>query len=290
MSLGNRRPLALVGLALFSIVVWPFPLHASTTPHPQSRSSSGGGSDGPAEHALADLSPAAASFLAGRTGNIGVAIGLVRQTDSYGWRSDARFPLASIAKLAIMATVLDNSSKQGQQLTVRQLTLLQAMLEWSDNDAASALWASLGGGVTVRNYVRSIGMKDFVPGAGSHWGDSVDSPADIARLLAALADGSILDESNSSLALVLMSRVERSQRWGVTAGAPSGALLAFKNGWAQMPDGTWELHSAGVIVPQRADNAYAIVILTQAQPSLEYGVQTIQAAAQLIHADLAASH
>lgn len=267
MRMGAGRLLVLVAFSLLGVIVRPSPAGA-----------------GP----LQQLSLAADTYLVGRTGDVGVAVVAPGRRLVYGARSGARLPLASVAKLAIMVTVLDRSIRAHQQLTARELTLLEAMLAHSDNDAASTLWDSVGG-AAVRRYLHSIGLTDFEPGAGVHWGASVDTAADIARLLAGLADGSILDASHRALALVLMSRVDPSQRWGVTAGLPPGAMLAFKNGWNELSDGEWQLNSAGVVLPGRVDRAYALVVLTQAQPNLQYGLQTIQHLAELVHTSIAAS-
>jgi hypothetical protein len=165
------------------------------------------------------------------------------------------------------------------------------MITVSDNDAASALWAELGGGGAVEAYLSSIGIDAIHPDSGGAWGDSTTSAKGVALLLAQLAWGGILDENSRTLALDLMGRVVPAQGWGVTAGIPgpdlrpSGSLMGIKDGWYPAPEGWW-LNSVGVILPAGAKPAYVIAVLTAGQSSMAYGIGTIEAVGELVHAQI----
>ena len=113
---------------------------------------------------------------------------------------------------------------------------------------------------------------------------------EVAVLVGDLAWGDILDGPMRSTALDLLSRVEPAQRWGVTAGVPDepppGTLIGIKDGWVQTDYGWWWVNSAGVVVPSDAHPAYSIAVLSKHQPSMEYGVETIQTIASRVHAAL----
>jgi beta-lactamase class A len=286
LTVRTRRVLGLFGISILAWSLLPGAARAGMAPaHAVKPAALPAGADA-VLRPLRQLSPDANAYLATRAGSISVAVVLLGTPTVYAAQSGPRFPLASLTKLAIMVTVLDRGSREQRALTVRELALLEAMIERSDNDAASTLWASVGGGEAVAHYLRGVGLTEFTPGTGSHWGDSTDTALDVATLLGDLADGSILTDSQRGLAVVLMSRIVASQRWGVTAGLPAGALLAFKNGWLQGDDGSWRLDSAGLVFPGGGAPAYALVILTDRQPNLYDGVHTIEHLATLLHAAL----
>jgi Beta-lactamase enzyme family len=198
--------------------------------------------------------------------------------------------MASVSKVAIMVTVMDRAIQQGRDLTDRERGLLEPMITVSDNDAATALWADLGGGETVDSYLASIGLTHIQANPKDYWGASLAPPREVALLLADLGRGQILDEPMRSTAVDLLTRVEPGQRWGVTAGIPDqpppGTVIGIKDGWYQTAYGWWWVNSAGVIVPSDAHPAYAIAVLTKHQPSFGYGVETIEGIAARIHAAL----
>jgi beta-lactamase class A len=237
---------------------------------------------------LAALSPAAAQYLTTRAGRVAVAVAVPARGRMYTAHGSDPYPLLSVAKVSILFTLLQQSEQAGRLPSQHDLQLLEAMLEASSNDAASRLWTELGGHPAVQRAMGRLGVRSFQAGSDPHWGTSTASATDVAQLLTGLATGTLLDPERQALALVLMSRVDASQRWGVTAGAPAGALLAFKNGWEEGATGRWTLHSAGLVLPGSTGQAYSIVVLTDGQPSLQYGLATIQTLASLLHASVTA--
>jgi len=57
-----------------------------------------------------------------------------------------------------------------------------------------------------------------------------------------------------------------------------------KNGWMPLAPHGWRINSVGCFTGR--DDHYSIVVLTQNNPSLAYGVDTIEAIARAIHHDL----
>ena len=127
-----------------------------------------------------------------------------------------------------------------------QATNVTAAIQWSDNNAAEALWASLGtpeqagqattdilregrNDVTVNTVVTRDGFSSF--------GQTMWSPTDQARFAATL--GCI---SGSEPVLEHMAMVEPGQSWGI--GRLPGAR--FKGGWGPQPDGAYSVRQFGL--------------------------------------------
>jgi len=241
------------------------------------------------ERPLFDLSPDAVAFLDSRAGRGGVAVAVPERGTVYTYNGNELFPLASVAKVMIIVAVMNRAIGDQRPLTDQELEQLRLMITVSDNDAAQSLWDSLGGGAAVAETLRGIGLTETQPAPSAAWGDTLSSPREVALLLVKMATGAILDQSNRDLALGLMSSVDPDQSWGATAGAPAGhateTIVAVKNGWYPAPDGWW-VNSAAVIVPSDRHPRHSIVVLTDQQPTYQYGIETIQGVASRIHAAL----
>jgi beta-lactamase class A len=105
------------------------------------------------------------------------------------WNARARFPAASTLKLAIAVAVLrELSAKPSAGSTMDRL--LQAMLDYSSNEAANALEVYLGGstiagGTRVNELMRSLGMVDsdmyggYLRGTAAHTRRPIPRNADV---------------------------------------------------------------------------------------------------------------
>ena len=81
-----------------------------------------------------------------------------------------------------------------------------------------------------------------------------------------------------------MAQVIPSQRWGVPAGAPASLTVHVKNGWLPRAPHGWRINSIGCFTGHH--RGYAIVVLTEDNPTMAYGIATIQGAAEVIHRQL----
>jgi hypothetical protein len=95
---------------------------------------------------------------------------------------------------------------------------------------------------------------------------------------------SVLNDASRFYARDLMHHVIASQRWGVPAGAPAGIIVHVKNGWVPIAPHGWRVNSIGSFSGSGKD--YMIVVLTQDNPTMAYGVRTIERAAVVINRDL----
>lgn len=235
---------------------------------------------------LSALVSEAVEYLEGRAGTNGVAVVLPERGIAYQYNGDGAFHMASVAKVVIMLTKLDQTLQEERMPTEAEMALLEPMITVSDNDAATALWYQVGGSEGVANYLESIHITGIEPNSDDCWGASFATPRALALLLAKLAMGEILDGPHRAVALDLMARVIQSQAWGSTdvvpESPPPGTIAGIKDGWYPAPCGWW-VNSVGYILPGNEQAAYTIAVMTNEQPTYEYGRETIATAARLIH-------
>lgn len=194
------------------------------------------------------------------------------------------FDSASVVKVIILGTLLRMAETQHRQLTRHEVALATAMITESDNNAASALWAEVGRG-RLQYFLGRASMTETQLGPGGYWGLTLITAHDEALLMNLLMyPNTVLTSASRTFALNLMARVIPSQRWGVPAGAPADLTVHVKNGWLPLATHGWRIHSIGCFTGHH--RGYIIVVLTQDNPTMQYGINTIQAAAKVIHGQL----
>jgi hypothetical protein len=189
-----------------------------------------------------------------------------------------------VVKVIILGALLRKAQAKHRSLTRTERALAWAMITRSDNGAASALWAETGR-TRLQHFLNLAGMSDTVLGPGAAWGLTRITAADETRLLWLLLKANrVLDTSSRDYALDLMADVVPSQRWGVPAGAPRSLVVHVKNGWLPLAPYGWRINSIGGFTGH--GRRYSIVVLTQDNPSMAYGVRTVEAIAQVVNRDL----
>jgi beta-lactamase class A len=201
------------------------------------------------------------------------------------WLHSAQhFDSASVVKVTILGALLRKALDQHRYLTGTEAARASAMITRSDNGAASALWAELGRRY-IQHFLNLAKMKQTVLGPDGYWGLTQITTHDQVLLLRLLLHKNpVLDLPSRRYALSLMSQVIASQRWGVPAGAPTRLTVHVKNGWLIRAAHGWRVHSIGCFTGPRG--GYSIVVLTQNNPTLAYGIRTVEAIARAIHRDL----
>jgi beta-lactamase class A len=226
------------------------------------------------------VADAISTYLRGRSGGTTVAVRDDVSRTSFTLNGAQRHYCASIVKLDILQTLLH---QQHGSLTSSQRALAARMIQQSDNAAASVLWRQIGGGKALAAYDRIAGLKDTVPGQGGYWGLTVTSASDQRRLVGIVArHNTVLADSSRRYLTDLMRHVVRSQRWGVSAGVPSAASVALKNGWlpVRMNDRDWQVNSIGFV--QGRGRSYDIAVLSRHNPSQAYGIATVEQISALV--------
>ena len=194
------------------------------------------------------------------------------------------FDSASVVKVIILGTLLREAETQHRQLTAAEARLARLMITQSDNNAASALWARVGRG-RLEYFLGRAAMNETQLGPGGYWGLTQVTAHDELLLLQLLQyPNTVLDGASRGYALTLMAQVISSQRWGVPAGAPADLTVHVKNGWLPLATHGWRIHSIGCFTGHH--RGYSIVVLTEDNPTMAYGIATIQGAAEVIHRQL----
>lgn len=189
------------------------------------------------------------------------------------------YATASIVKVDILAALLLEAQQQGRGLTADERTSATAMIEQSDNDAADALWADIGGAAGLNAANAVFGLTSTTPGTDTYWGLTTTTPDDQLHLLSAVtSDSSVLNSDARTYLLDLMGSVDADQAWGVSAADEAGPT-ALKNGWLPRADtGLWVVNSIGRVT--RGGRQLLVVVLSDGQASMDAGVGQVEAAAK----------
>jgi Beta-lactamase enzyme family len=218
---------------------------------------------------------AATRFLDTRAGRTSFAV-----VDSQGRLSGVRlhehFQSASVVKVMMLVAYLQMLSAQHRGLRATDTSLLYPMIHISDNNAASAVLAVVGGAAVAR-VARESGMSDYAPGVG-WWAFTQTSAADQARFFFALER--LIPPRFYAYARGLLSGIEPSQSWGIPPVARPRWQVFFKTG-ALPSEGLF--NEVGRL--ERLGVTFTVAVFTTGDPSMSYGEQTIQgvAAALLAH-------
>jgi beta-lactamase class A len=232
------------------------------------------------------LSTAISGALRGRSGDHAVTV-YDRVTSVYCTLNGGRhFDSASIVKAIILAALLRWHQETSTPLSASEKSLATLMITQSDNDAATDLWNELGM-TRLQHFLDLADMNETKLGQDGYWGLTGVTAHDEMLLLELLTkDNPVLTDSSRAYELGLMAQVIGWEAWGVTAGTPSGVTWHVKNGW--LPDDTgWHINSIGAFTGN--DKDYMIAVLTDGNPSEQYGIDTIENVTRPVQKDINAA-
>jgi len=208
-------------------------------------------------------------FLDSRAGRTSFAV-----VDSQGHLSGVRlhehFQTASVVKVMMLVAYLQMLDAHHRGLNGGDTSLLYPMIHVSDNDAASAVLAIVGGAAVAR-VARESGMTDYAPAVG-WWAFTQTSAADQARFFFSLER--LIPRQFYSYARGLLAGIEPSQSWGIPPVARPRWQVFFKTG-ALPSEGLF--NEVGRL--ERPGVTFAIAVFTTGDPSMGYGEQTVQGVA-----------
>jgi hypothetical protein len=237
--------------------------------------------------AAANMSANIAKSLAGRPHSV---VGLAAWDPALGVscavRPKSHFYAASVMKVTILSALLLKIGGVGH-LTTKQRSLAYAMITQSSNSAATTLWNEVGM-ASMQNFLNKAGMTSTV--LSTAWGLTRITPYNELTLLHMLSvPGKVLGPYAQAYVLTLMAEVIPSQRWGVSAGAPSNVTVHIKDGWLPYPGTSdWIINSIGVFTGKNINYQMAVLNAPASGGQSEsYGIQTVQAVAGIINKNLA---
>jgi hypothetical protein len=190
------------------------------------------------------------------------------------------YDTASIVKVDILAALLLQHQRAGTRLTAGQRQLATAMIESSDNTAATELWDTIGGAGGLDAANAALGLRHTDGGPGELWGLTRTTATDQLTLLRAVfGDDSALSAASRAYVASLMGAVEADQNWGVSAaGSAADGGFALKNGWLQRTaTGLWDVNSVGRV--GYAGHTLLICVLSDGRPSEAAGISLVERAA-----------
>jgi beta-lactamase class A len=197
-----------------------------------------------------------------------------------------QFDSASVVKMIILAALLRWHQETNTPLSDDERYLTTLMITQSDNGATTALWNEVGV-QRLQHFLDLAEMHETVLDTWGAWGLTLVTAHDEMLLLRLLTgSNAVLSTASRYYQLGLMSQVIVGQRWGTPAGAPTGVTVQVKDGWLPLPDG-WHVNSLGAFTGDGRD--YMIVVLTDGDPTEQYGIDTIEGLARLVQRDLNAA-
>ncbi|KRC64761.1 hypothetical protein ASE12_08250 [Aeromicrobium sp. Root236] len=207
------------------------------------------------------------------------------ETLTYG---DGSFDTASIVKVDILAALLHRAQRDGRTLTGSEQALATAMIERSDNAAATTLFNAVGGKTGLDAFNDVIGLDDTVVGSNGNWGLTQTTAVDQLRLLEVVfGDDSVLTADSQAYEQGLMSHVVEAQSFGVSAAADDPDDAALKVGYLQRSvTGLWDVTSIGEI--EAGGHTYLVAVLTDGNASYDGGVALADAVARAAVSGLSA--
>jgi hypothetical protein len=211
----------------------------------------------------------AINFEAGRIGRTSFAV-MDSEGRLHGRNMHFRYRSASVVKAMLLVAYLRRKQSLGQHtITSYDRSILDPMIEVSDNNAATRCWQIVG---DARLYAlaHAAHMTDFsIVGI---WANAMISPADQARYFFEM--DSLIPHEFVGYANYLLSHIVSYESWGIPAVArPRGYQVWFKGGWIP----PYLVHQAARL--EGHGKRFAMAVMTDGDPSFSYGIGTIQGVA-----------
>jgi hypothetical protein len=209
---------------------------------------------------------AARRFAASREGLVSFAVvdtaGRLRSV-----RGERGYVSASVVKALLLAAELRRLERQRLELDQLSRDLLTQMITYSDNAAADAIYQRVGDD-GLREVATRAGMRDFE--VAGHWTTAQLTAEDMAHFMAGL-DGALVGR-HAEFASAQLASIVPEQRWGIPDAIGHRWQIRFKGGWRGTDLGQL-VHQAAAL--RRGRERLALAVLTDGQPTMEYGIATV---------------
>ena len=191
-----------------------------------------------------------------------------------GFAPHRRYVTASVVKAMLLVGRLRQLGDHPP--TASDRAVLEPMIEVSDNGAADAAYAWVGD-TGLLAVGKLAGMRDLIV-PGGHWGNIRFSAADQAHLFIRI--DRLVPRRSRGYARHLLSSIVSYQRWGFSRFSQrSGWHTFFKGGWRTTGLGSL-VHEAALF--ERRGRRFALAVLTDGNPSHDYGTETLRGVARRI--------
>ena len=180
-----------------------------------------------------------------------------------------QFFSASATKSMLLVAELRRLRREEAPLDDSTRSLLEGMITLSDNDAADAIYARVGD-AGMNEVADAAGMAHFSGDVG-HWSNVQITAGDMALFMSKLDE--LLDLPHGEEASQMLASIHSTQSWGIPQVTPDDARVRFKGGWRPTDTGQLVHQAARVDV---GGESYSIAVLTDGNPSMPYGEETIR--------------
>jgi hypothetical protein len=190
-----------------------------------------------------------------------------------GYAPHRRYVTASVVKAMLLVARLRQIGNRVPSAADR--AVLDPMIQVSDNDSAGVAygWVGDAGLLAVAKLAR---MRDLT--VGGHWGNVHFSAADQAGFF--LRFDRLVPPRSRAYARRLLSSIVSYQRWGFSRfSLRRGWHTFFKGGWRQTGLGSL-VHEAALF--ERGGRRFSLAVLTDGNPSHDYGTETLRGVARRI--------
>jgi hypothetical protein len=209
----------------------------------------------------------ARQFALHRTGSVSFAI-VGERGNLRGYKPRREFHSASVVKAMLMVSYLRRDTVRHRPLSSGDKALLAPMIQRSDNATATAIFNIIGLD-GLKRLARVAKMRDFHPNVV--WGLTRISAGDQASFFYRLRR--YIPRRHRHYAFRLLSHIVSYQSWGIPPAKPSGWRVYFKGGFIPATGG-WRINQVARLT--RGSRKLGLAVLSQGNPSLEYGAKTVQ--------------
>jgi hypothetical protein len=210
----------------------------------------------------------AKGYLAGRSGVTAFAA-VTSEGRVYGSQVHERFITASVVKAMLLVAYLRKLDHEHRALDSNDRSILDPMIHVSDNSAATRAYDFVGD-PGLYDVARLAGMRDF--SVSGYWANAMLTASDQARYFFGM--NRLIPKQFRHYAAHLLSHIVDYESWGIPAVArPRGWTVYFKGGWRTTDRGQL-VHQIARL--KREHERIAIAVMTDGDPSMTYGIDTIQ--------------
>jgi beta-lactamase class A len=209
-----------------------------------------------------------------------VAFAVIDPGGLRGYEVDRVYSSASASKSLLLAAELRRLKEEGEPLDSGTRALLEPMITYSDNGAASGVYARVGdGGLT--DVADRAGMRQFEVDPG-FWGGAQITAADMARFYFRLERNLVGRYRDYGMAL--LADITPAQRWGIPAAAAGGWRVWFKGGWrpAGQEGTTGAVTHQGALLVHRSGQRLGLAVLSNEAPGEGGGFSAVEGVAELL--------
>ena len=186
-----------------------------------------------------------------------------------------RLTTASVIKAGVLGAVLLRDADAGRGLSDWERARIRPMVQYSHNPPTSELYGSIGGVAAMDRFDRRMGATATTN--SSAWGGTWTTAQDRTKVvLKLLHGGGPLGPAYRAEAWRYMTTVHPTQRWGASAGVPSGWAVALKNGFYPMRGYGWRVGSTAFVRHRDSGSGYALTVLTDGSASQIAGMRLVE--------------